>query len=159
LPETVLGLVEKPLCAEKIIHEKESVRKWLRALRILKAQSVLSEERQHVIVECLRTRDHSVQSEVVETLLSRPCLHTGVLGTHLLSFCEALLRRSFSEHLVWISQDSGSYLVKDSRYITWNKAVSSKRELELVQEVQKRLYAEWKMPDKGFSWKALWHSS
>lgn len=156
LPESVLGLVEKPLYAEKRMSAG-TWSKWSEALEILKAQSILSEERQQLILEYLRTRDQFFQHEVVEILFSLPYLDTGVLKTHLLSFYEALLRRSFSEHLVWISQDSGSYLVKDSRHITWNNPVSSERELELVQEVQKILFAEWEMPDEGSAWMALWY--
>lgn len=154
LPEIVLRLVEKPLCAKKSIYPLT----WSEALEILKAQSVLSEERLQLIVESGLMRSYYFQTQVVEALFSQPYLHTGVLETHLLSFYETLLRRSFSEHLVWISQDSGSYLVKDSRHITWNNLVSSKRELELVQEVQKSLYAEWEMLDKGLSCMVLWYS-
>jgi hypothetical protein len=149
LPETVLRLVEKPLCATK----RTNARTLDRALEILEAQSVLSEERLQLIMN-FRRRGQGM----VEALFGQPYLYNGVLETHLFPFYETLLEMSFCEHLVWISQDSGSYFVKDSRLITWNNPVSSKKESELVTEVQKSLYELWELPEKGFPWTALWHS-
>lgn len=111
LHDFILSLVERPLYAFHSFYSYSSSE----ALETLGAQAVLSEGRLQLIVESLLTRNSGKLTEVVDVLFSQPELYTGVLETHLISFYVTLLRKSFSEHLVWNSLVSGSYLVEDSR--------------------------------------------